>query len=140
MIAKVFQQLTSDAEQIRNTDPQSLHTMEVGDEFRQGDLRIIRLPDNFAVARKRDLKPVEHPISQLAPGNTQGSRHILQNTACCEFYSLVSATPLDGPIVVTKEANAITHPEHGDVVNLPAGCYAFPGQRAFAEELRRTAD
>lgn len=44
------------------------------------------------------------------------------------------------PIVVTSEVNSITHPEHGDVIVLPIGCYAFPGQRAFADELRRAAD
>lgn len=135
----VINKLNRDAESIRNTDPQSLRTMEPGDEFRQGDLRVIRLKDDFVSRHRADLEATK-PVSQLAPGQTQGSRHILKSVDGCKFHRLKNATPLDGPIVEITEGNAITHPEHGDVIDMPAGCYAFPGQRAFADELRRVAD
>jgi hypothetical protein len=134
---EVLERLNRSAETIRNTDPQDLSTMEVGDEFRQGDLRIVRLPNDFAKKHKLEEIPVH---AQLAPGSTQGSRHILKNLAGVKMFRVQNATPLDGPVFTTETPNDITHPEHGDVVNIPPGCYAVPGQRAFAEELRRTAD
>lgn len=133
-----LKRLEKSIEEIRNTDPQSLATMEVGDEWRQGDLRIIRLSDDFGETNAKDIKPAK-PQQQLAPGTTQGSRHCLSNLEGVEFFVLVKATPLDGPVIRTG-ANSITHPEHGDCVDLPAGWYAFPGQRAYADELRRVAD
>ena len=137
MILETLKLLNTSAETIRNTDPQDLSTMEVGDEFRQGDLRLIRLPDDFAAKNK--LVPVTLQ-PQLAPGTTQGSRHMLKKLDCVKMYRLNNATPLDGPVFTTAQPNDIEHPEHGDVVNIPPGCYAVPGQRAFADELRRTAD
>lgn len=139
MIAQTLQELNQQAEQIRNTEPQSVHTMEVGDEFRQGDLRIIRLADDFTIQHVDKLESTD-PVAQLALGTTQGSRHILANVEGVKFYRLKNATPLDGPVIKTDMPNSITHPEHGDVVDLPAGCYAFPGQRQYAKELRRVAD
>jgi hypothetical protein len=132
--------LREQAERIRNTDAQSVHTMEVGDEWRQGDCRIIRLPDDFVTKQAKELVPVAAPAAQLVVGDTQGSRHVLAEMAGVTFYRLAKATALDGPVIHTPVANAVTHPEHGDVIDMPAGCYAFPGQRAFADTLRRVAD
>jgi hypothetical protein len=139
-LTQTLETLTKAAESIRNTEPQSVQTMEVGDEWRQGDCRIIRLADDFCSKNAAMLEADKKPSSKLAPGNTQGSRHILSNMAGVKFFKLKYATVLDGPIIATPTENAVTHPEHGHVVNMPAGCYAFPGQRAFAETLRRTQD
>lgn len=136
---ETYQALTTGCEEIRNTDPQSLASMEVRDEWRQGDLRIIRLPDDFGTRFAAELEPAK-PAEQLAPGNTQGSRHCLSTLAGVEFYQLKGATALDGPVIEAKESFAITHPEHGDCVDCPPGWYAFPGQRAFAEEIQRVVD
>lgn len=140
MVKETIERLNHSAESIRNTDPQDLSNMEVGDEFRQGDLRLIRLSDDFVAKRKGEIEEIKNPTSQLAPGTTQGSRHILRKMKGVKMFRLVGGTPLDGPIFVTPAGNAIDHPEHGDVINLPEGTYACPGQRAFADELRRVAD
>lgn len=136
---QTFEQLTAACEVIRNTDPQSLANMEVGDEWRQGDLRIVRLADDFG-AKHGDKIESTKAEKQLAPGTTQGSRHLLSRIRGIKFYKLKNATALDGPVIEAKQSFSITHPEHGNCVDIPAGWYAFPGQRAFAEELRRTQD
>lgn len=140
MITATLERLTKDAEKIRNTDPVDLSNMEVGDEHRQGDLRIIRLADGFASKHPRELSKLDRPVPQLAPGTTQGSRHMLESTKGITMYRMNNGTALDGPVIEADRPLSILHPEHGDAVNIPAGCYAFPGQRAFAEELRRVAD
>jgi len=139
MVKEMLKNLNAEAEKIRNTDPQSLQTMEVGDEFRQGDVRIKRLSDNFVKVNSSRLEKIP-VVSQLAPGNTQGSRHTLANTKGVKMFRLRDASPIDGPVVELLSPNAVMHPEHGDVIDLPAGCYAFPGQREYAQELRRVQD
>ena len=135
----VFRALTKACEEIRNTDPQSLRNMEVGDEWRQGDLRIIRLPDDFGAKFKAELEPTQ-AVNQLAPGTTQGSRHCIIPGPHMQFYRLKEATPLDGPVLHTAQPFEVAHPEHGDCIDCPPGWYAFPGQRAYGEELRRVQD
>lgn len=139
MIKAMLENLTADAEKIRNTDPQNLSTMEAGDDFHQGDVRVRKLPGNFVKKNVSLLTKVALEM-QLAPGVTQGSRHLLQHANGVKMFRLTNATPLDGPIVEISEPNGVTHPEHGDVIELPAGCYAFPGQRQFADELKRALD
>ncbi len=139
VIEKEFVRLQSQAEVLKNTDPHDMSNMEVGDEWRQGDLRLIRLPNDFVNKNKEQLKQVEI-VEQLAPGNTQGSRHILANTKSVKMFRLNNESPLDSVIFETKETNSIMHPEHGHLINIPKGCYATPGQRTFAQELRRVAD
>lgn len=136
---ETFEQLAAACEEIRNTDPQSLANMEVGDEWRQGDLRIIRLADDFGRKHGDTLESAKAE-KQLAPGTTQGSRHLLSRVRGIKFFRLKSATALDGPVIEAKQTFSITHPEHGDCVDIPPGWYAFPGQRAFADELRRAKD
>jgi len=134
-IASTLERLISGAESIRNTDPISLATMEVGDQHIQGDVRIIKLPDNFDAPMKR----IEDFSGQVAPGTTQGSRHVISDPSV-KAYTLDSATDLDGPVVFAESDFSLSHPSHGDCIEIPSGCYAFLGQRAFAKELRRSAD
>jgi hypothetical protein len=124
------------AEEIVNTEPQSLANMEPGDEWRQGDLRIIRLPDDVDTSGFVSVRAK----LQLVDGTTQGSRHCLDSLDGVEMFALKDAGPLDGPVIRTTAERAILHPEHGDCVDMPPGWYAFPGQRTYADELRRVAD
>lgn len=140
MVQETIARLTADAEQIRNTDPVDLSTMEQGDEHRQGDLRIVRLSDGFTKLQAAELARIAKPDRQLAPGTTQGSRHELASLDGITMFRMKHGTALDGPLLHAEQPFSILHPEHGDCVNLPAGDYAFPGQRAYAEELRRVAD
>jgi hypothetical protein len=125
----------SSAEAIRNDQPQNFPAAaSPGDTWRQGDLYIELLAEVPAGA-----VPIAKPSKQLAPGETQGSRHILDSLAGVTMYRLAEPTVLDGPIVVLEKTRTLTHPEHGDVV-LPPGTYGVTYQREYAEELRRVAD
>jgi hypothetical protein len=109
--------------------------MEEGEAHRQGDLYIRKIGKVPAGAVR-----METPRLQLAPGQTQGSRHVLDSAAGVEMFEPGSdATALDGPVLVLKERRIVTHPEHGDV-SLPAGTYCIDYQRAFADELRAQRD
>lgn len=107
-----------------------------GDRHRQGDIYITLLkglPDNTV--------KVEKPPMQLAPGNTQGSRHCLRSLEGVTMYTLKSPTVYDGPILQLAVENEIMHPEHADVV-FPPGCYAISYQRTEDSEgvQRRVQD
>lgn len=128
----LLNQLTEHAETIKNDDPHDLSNLEPGEQWVQGDVRVVRLPDAFEVdvhcVALRDFD------GQVAPGTTIGSRHILDSLDGVTAYTLRHASELDGPVIVTTEPRTLTHPEHGDCVGLPPGTYAFPGQRVFAED------
>jgi len=132
-----FNKVKAQVESIVNDSPQSLANMEPLDEWRQGDVRIIRLPDNFeeGLLTRRDKVNL-----QVAPGSTVGSRHTLDSDEGVTEYSLKDANALDGPVMKFTLSRSLLHPEHGDCVDMPPGWYAFPGQRSFAEELRRVLD
>lgn len=140
MVKDTIKRLEKDAETIKNTSPVDLSNIEVGDEHRQGDLRIIRLPDNYVGKNPSRFTREFKPSRQLAPGATQGSRHELDGLDGIKVYRLQDATEVDGPVIESDRPFNITHPEHGHAINIPAGCYAFPGQRAYADELRRVLD
>lgn len=140
MVKDTIKRLNKEAETIKNTSPVDLSNMEVGDEHRQGDLRIIRLPDDYVTKNASRFVQEFKTSRQLAPGATQGSRHELSTLEGIKAYRLNGATDIDGPVIESDRPFDITHPEHGHAVNIPAGCYAFPGQRAYADELRRVAD
>jgi hypothetical protein len=140
-------QVRKSAEKIRNADPATIEVMSPGDNVRQGDIYIVLL----------DCKPAEaSPFKgrQLAPGNTQGSRHIVEGD--CRLFTpteadairiltgLVPATKAHrqflGPVIVAAEPVTITHPEHGHRT-LPAGTYLVTYQRTRLDsELRRAED
>ena len=105
-----------------------------GDGWAQGDLLLVcleTLPQNIA--------PMIKPDPQLAPGNSQGSRHCLDSLQGVRLFQLVDATPLDGPVILAEREFTVQHPEHGDIT-LPAGVWGVVYQRAFADELRRVQD
>jgi hypothetical protein len=83
--------------------------------------------------------PDRKPSAQLAPGTTQGSRHVLDSLDGVSVYRLAENTVLQGPVLLVTTERTVTHPEHGNVV-LPPGIYSITYQRQFAEELRRVAD
>ncbi|MAH49390.1 hypothetical protein CMI37_26435 [Candidatus Pacearchaeota archaeon] len=127
---KVFEQVKSSAEAIQSDSEQQFpEAATPGDYWRQGDLYITlldELPSGLTETNER----------QLAPGTTQGSRHIVEGGAT--VYDQDSDA-LTGPVVEVTGRAVITHPEHGNVA-LPTGSYAITYQRAFADELRRVAD
>lgn len=124
------------AEEIRNDGDHRIETMSAGDAWAQGDVAIIALD-----AVPADAMLDESPSAQLAPGNTQGSRHLLDSLDGLRLFARTGgeATPLAGPVIEAERRFSVTHPEHGNV-SLPPGVYQVRYQRAFAEELRRVQD
>jgi hypothetical protein len=115
-------------EAIVNNEAKLLSTFSVGDVSHQGDLMIVgiaRLPDS---ARPRSNR-------QLADGNTQGSRHVLErgdvfDADALEVLELIlEATKCPvaevyiGPVFISPAEptpDDLTHPEHGNQ-GFPAG-------------------
>jgi hypothetical protein len=133
------------AEKIRNDATEKVETMSIGDVVRQGDIYITRI-----ASLPKSAKPIRN--RQLAPGTTQGSRHILNggklfSADANELASLIkSATKCDvpaeliGPVFVPDSDVTIEHPEHAHRI-LPKECIgAITYQRAFADTIRRVQD
>lgn len=128
----VFTEIKNAVESIKNDEAQCFpEAASTGDYWRQGDIYITKLRhDSLDVNVSK-----AHP-NQLAPGNTQGSRHVA--TGDCSVYSR-SGDALTGPVVKVNSEAVITHPEHGDL-KLPPGVFGITYQRAYAEELKRVLD
>ena len=132
---EAFKAVRESAEVIRNGDTKYFpEAASVGDNARQGDIYIELLE-----GVPKDAKPIEKPSAKLAPGDTQGSRHILDSMVGVTLYERRDASVLEGPIMNLTETRTVTHPEHGDWV-LPPGTYGVTYQRAYAEDLRRQMD
>lgn len=134
------------AEKMDAAKTERIATASIGDVVRQGDIYLICLE---SVPAGQDVKS-----RQLAPGSTQGSRHVAvgncrivnanRATVANTINRLVkdAAVPeqLVGPVIECRGETTITHPEHGHRI-LPAGSvWASVYQRAHAEEVRRVQD
>ncbi len=110
--------------------------IRVGRFASQGDVNFIfldHIPEGTIPAK---------PVSQLAPGNTIGSRHCikLEHLAHVDFFVFPSPNPLQGPVLRFNRETEIEHPEHGNHI-YPAGTIvAVTFQRKHAEELKRIED
>ncbi len=107
-----------------------------GDAVRQGDIYITlleRVPTGYVRQKKWGR--------QLAPGNTQGSRHVIDSSKGVVCYTHPAASEFDGPVLHLKQEREITHPEHGNWI-LPPGVYGVSYQRTqdTLDQQRRVAD
>lgn len=126
-------------------DSSKLHaSFEVGDVAHQGDLIIVRI-----AALPKSAKPRSN--RQLADGNTQGSRHVMERgdvydakpadiaELVCQATSLTIPVGYIGPVIVSPvdpSADDLTHPEHGNQ-GFPAGAVcAVVYQRNLDSEER----
>ncbi len=136
----------SAAERMDGVKTETIGTASAGDVVRQGDLYLVCLPEPQHGRATRER--------QLAPGTTQGSRHVAsgkctvrlvdQQRVADQVNRIVKGAnipqQLVGPVIHCKESVTITHPEHAHKV-LPAdSVWAVVYQRAFAEEVRRVQD
>lgn len=144
-IMKAFEAVRQTAEMIKNDEPATIEQIESGDVCRQGDLYIVAL----------DVPLTGKPFGsrQLAPGSTQGSRHVVVGRCNVQAVDEIEATKainrlipatrghqlFIGPQIVASGPVTITHPEHGDRT-LPAGTYLMTYQRTWAQEIRRQVD
>lgn len=145
--SKAYKEVVSAVEKIKNDDHAAIATMSAGDVLRQGDIYIVALDKPIPYGQ------ISHS-RQLAPGDTQGSRHVAEGD--CEIFlvgehkaiatlnRLIPATKgqqlFIGPMIHARGDVRITHPEHGDRT-IPGDCsYLVTYQKAFAETVRRQAD
>lgn len=106
-----------------------IEKIKVGEAIRQGDVYLIR------IQRKPEGFTAKTNNRQLAPGTTQGSRHVL--AAGPTIYAKPKdADVLVGPVIVSKERFLLEHPEHAHF-SLPAGTYQCRYQQEWSEVERR---
>jgi hypothetical protein len=145
---KAFQSVRRSAEKIQSDAHETVAVVSSGDVVRQGDVYLIALD----VAPKKAAAFVGR---QLAPGETQGSRHFAEGD--CELYRpdeaeatqilarLIPETNGErqffGPVIRAHGAVEITHPEHGNRT-LPGDgqVYLVTYQRTGREAMRRAED
>lgn len=146
-VEKQIAAIQKSAEKMDAAAPAKIGSPSVGDVVRQGDLYLVcleELPESG-----------ERAPRQLAPGSSQGSRHVAEGE--CAVYlpkspavvaKLIAVVcraaevpeQLIGPLVECIGETTIAHPEHGHRI-LPAGTtWAVVFQRAYAEEIRRVQD
>ena len=117
-------EVTGAAETIRRSEVQRFpDAASPGDGLRQGDILVTLL-----AGKPAGLVKVDKPITQLAPGTTQGSRHCLDSLDGVTISRLERPGAYDGPVLELEKERTIEHPEHGHMV-LPPGCYAVTFQR-----------
>lgn len=126
--------VTRRPEGIVNDESKLLEAFAVGDVTMQGDIIIVGIGENGKLPK--GCKPRQN--RQLAEGDTQGSRHVLERGTPydCDPQEVVKAirkatkrknVQIDaqycGPVFVSPEAptaDDLTHPEHGNQ-GFPAG-------------------
>ena len=163
---EVFADIQDYAEKIASNKPQRFpEAASDGDYFRQGDIYITFREGLFTAkttGRGKNKTTVTVPHSdwkevevsklrlQLAIGDTQGARHVLDNLAGVRQFEKTGGDALQGLLLLTTEERVLTHPEHGHTI-LPASvstcdgkvaydAYEFTFQRMMAQELARVHD
>lgn len=114
-----------------------IDSMEIGEWVRQGDIYLEKIESKpFGCLSKTQM--------QLAPGKSQGSRHILQSG---NVYAHPKEGQIEmrealhycyGPVIESKEHLLVTHPEHAHI-SLPPGCYQVSYQ-VDTQQMKRVAD
>jgi len=123
-------------------DPIMLSNVNTTGEFvRQGDIYVTLLEGKPTGTLKKVTKFAGKEF-QLAPGNSRGSRHMLDNVEAVEIYD--RGTREDGIeagyAIKVNEACSIVHPEHG-TVNLGKDMWvAVTYQLTWDQVARRVQD
>jgi hypothetical protein len=128
-----------------NVERRDNRGMSNGEVAHQGDVYLVK------VDKKEDIYGIHKMLTpckigtatanmQLAPGDTKGSRHILEGSGVTVFAPPKGASPLEGPFIVATEEFSVTHPEHADHL-FGEGNYICTYQRDYAqEEIERVRD
>jgi len=98
-------------------ETRTIAEMSVGEWVRQGDVYIEKVDSLSGWGETTDR--------QLAPGTTQGSRHMVVGSVtvfACPNTAQVVRGRMAGPQIDAKEPFRVGHPEHADM-ELPAGTY-----------------
>lgn len=128
--AQAHEEIAAEAERAKSQEIRAPKAWPVGKRVRQGDVEIHRVADDHprgAVVRGPNAR-------QLAPGITQGSRHVAEPPAVVHEGTtappgaLPGARVLLGPCVVVPRGGAVvSHPEHAHV-RLLEGTYQVTHQ------------
>lgn len=115
-------------------DVRYIEQIKFGQWVRQGDIYIHCVAKDHAHGQVTKNR-------QLAMGNTQGSRHILEGEA--ELFEGSKApdwapNAFLGPLIKLFKRGTVTHPEHAHI-DLPAGTYQITHQMD-ARTLQRVKD
>lgn len=128
-------ELVEKGAELNKAEERHMKAMEEGQIVRQGDIYIHRVKATHA--HGKELK-----TRQLAIGETQGSRHVLEGVKCMVLEGTKAPEwaprALLGPLVKLSERCFISHPEHA-YVSLPAGTYQITHQMD-ARTLARVRD
>lgn len=132
---EVHQHITESCDKVNHDTTRDVTSlMDIGKIIRQGDVyvkRVDTIPEDFTMATME---------TQIAKGNTKGSRHILEDDGVIRIFKKSSPAPLEGPAFKSTKEITLTHPEHANF-KLPAGCYISYYQQDFAqEEIRAVRD
>lgn len=131
---QAFESVRTTAETAKSDAPKKAGDLAPGDYVRQGDIYLHKLAclPNSAI-------PDPSARAQLAPGESQGSRHCIGDMSKVQLFRLPNPNPLQGPVIDVKESVAIEHPEHAHIT-LEPGVYICTFQRLHADEVRRQMD
>lgn len=121
-ITQTLSDIAEAVERIKNDAPQQFpEAASIGDAVRQGDIYIQLISESDLDTMKYLYNRVDTPVLQLAPGNTKGSRHVLESADGVEMY-----LPADTDEAVMRYVFA----KHGE--KLPAkrtnGQFGWSGQ------------
>lgn len=133
---EVFGQIQEHAARSKCDHTWMIEHPEFGRPYPQGDL-------NFWFLEKLPEDAIETtPVSQLAPGNSRGSRHCIALTDMknVQFFKLPNPNPLQGLILKLCAPTRIEHPEHKHHIYPAGAIIAVTYQRSYAEEIKRIAD
>jgi len=126
-VKEVLKRIQAEAEEAK-PDLRWVRTCREGDAIRQGDVYLYpldRVPNHGPVLETR----------QVAQGESQGSRHIVDGEGTLLERLDGGRDPLAGPYLLAEKRVTLTHPEHAHI-SLPAGWYEIRYQRDFQEVQR----
>jgi hypothetical protein len=143
-VTQALQEMRQSVENMVASKTERIGSPSLGDVVRQGDIYLVCVD-------KSDVGRVKTKNRQLAPGETQGSRHILLGDV--EIYEVESFsgesmliggvevnTALIGPSFMCIGEVEVDHPEHGNRILPEDTCWRVVYQQAFADEVRRVND
>ena len=142
-IDEIRQSASERMNELRVGETQTIGAASPGDAVRQGDVYLICLADDRSFSSTDEIKD-----RQLAPGTTQGSRHVLAgdvtiwktNPLQNDANGGTLPNELKGPSFRCNDEVTVTHPEHGDRVLPKDSVWAVVYQRAHADTVRRVQD
>lgn len=132
---EAYQEIQKKAEQTRVPECRIIQSMSIGQVVRQGDIYIHAVKPDHLHGKKA-------LTSQLAIGETKGSRHIAESPSVTYIGTTLPEwcrrETFIGPMVKSESRFIVSHPEHAHI-SFPAGCYMTTHQ-LDARTLARVKD